>query len=420
MSAGGGDQGLVKLSSESPFQHEADAFLEAVDDTLAKMNLLVVAQGGDSPRAEELIKYDLEADLPMLDAQHRDHDRRVAERAKMQRQIEQNQRKAREFTLDDMTKIATLIFQSLEANAPLLRKSIREATDMWALHGLAGGRFDGPLAYKLLRARLKKAAGERTESDKKLYKMADALQLNHRLPDGCSGADYEKKAYAFIHKINPNLAQPYNTVDAANHVIELMPKGLNADGRRIKQEAMAGGYVHDLTRLASKCKEVVESEQKEASTAKPVLVAHEMGGVTHTDSQIERLSTLTGISLTTSASRGLGEFGAALGDKEIKWCENCPHRDGCFSNPSYDGEISASVWVNKEAMTKILARRKENSAKHGVQNKRFKNPSKAKIDAALAKKAERDEQRAKGRGGAKGAGLSTRRCSSRTARSLAR
>ena len=85
MSAGGGDQGLVKLSSESPFQHEADAFLEAVDDTLAKMNLLVVAQGGDSPRAEELIKYDLEADLPMLDAQHRDHDRRVAERAKMQR-----------------------------------------------------------------------------------------------------------------------------------------------------------------------------------------------------------------------------------------------------------------------------------------------------------------------------------------------
>ena len=53
MSAGGGDQGLVKLPNESPYQHEAEQYLEAVDDMLAKMNLLVVAQGGESPRAEE-------------------------------------------------------------------------------------------------------------------------------------------------------------------------------------------------------------------------------------------------------------------------------------------------------------------------------------------------------------------------------
>ena len=237
--------------------------MEAVDDYLARANLLSVVQGEEPLRVKALAQYDLDRDLPELLESHRDYEKRKAARAELRRKIEQNDRQAREYTLDDWTKIATTIFASLADNAPLLRKTIRDQTCLLKLKGIGGGRYDGPLAYKLLRAAVIVPPHDRTEADKNLYKLADRFQVDHRLPDGCSGAEFEAKAYAFIHRIMPNLPQAYTPSDAADRIITMLPKSLGADGRRIKAEAKAGGYLHDLSKVTSKCKEVVVSEQKE-------------------------------------------------------------------------------------------------------------------------------------------------------------
>ena len=110
MPADGNDPPLPVLPREAPLAHEARQFLRLVDNYLAARNLLTVAQGGDPPRCIMLIAHDLESDLPELPADHKDHERRKAERAKMQREIELNERKVQEYTFDDWTKIATAIF----------------------------------------------------------------------------------------------------------------------------------------------------------------------------------------------------------------------------------------------------------------------------------------------------------------------
>ena len=85
--------------------------------------------------------------------------------------------------------------------------------------GIEGGYYDGPLAWRLVKATLAKAV--RTEADKAYYRKAERIQTEHRLADGCTADEYAKKALSFILHINPNLAQPYNADDAAQYILDL-------------------------------------------------------------------------------------------------------------------------------------------------------------------------------------------------------
>ena len=91
------------------------------------------------------------------------------------------------------------------------------------------------------------------------------VQLTQLLADGCSASDYSKKALAFLVNINPNLPQPYESKDVATYLIQLMPKSLRESGRLIKTELIAAGRLEDHMYVISKCRELVQEEQKGSS-----------------------------------------------------------------------------------------------------------------------------------------------------------
>ena len=136
--------------------------------------------------------------------------------------------------------------------------------------GVVGGYFDGPRAYRIIMHKLEKTI--RTEQDKDFYRQAERLQRATHLPDGCPAADYHKKALSFIVHINPNLAQPYDSDDTTQYIINLMPKGMRDAGRLVKHELTLEGKLHDHLYVIQKCRALVQEEQKAPPTA-PSFVA---------------------------------------------------------------------------------------------------------------------------------------------------
>ena len=71
------------------------------------------------------------------------------------------------------------------------------------------------------------------------------------------------KAVAWIYKIRPHLAQPFTdeVEDAARYIINMMPKRLGADARRIEQQVEDQGKLGDLMYLSRELRKVVYKDQ---------------------------------------------------------------------------------------------------------------------------------------------------------------
>ena len=106
----------------------------------------------------------------------------------------------------------------------MFARELREACD-YARYGVPGGCFDRILAYRVAYQKL--FAAERTKADREFYIAAESLQasaLRGWVADGCKSDEFMLKAYAWIYKIRPHLAQAYSDQDAAKYLIDLMPK----------------------------------------------------------------------------------------------------------------------------------------------------------------------------------------------------
>ena len=129
--------------------------------------------------------------------------------------------------------------------------------------GIADGYFDGPRAWQIVTLRIEGEAG-RTESDKQFYLAALEMQKGNPLLDGCSSADFQKKAFAFVQYILPNLAQKHEPADAAEYILKLLPKELYEAGQRVKFATKLDGHFLDLKYLIRACSTEVFQKQRRA------------------------------------------------------------------------------------------------------------------------------------------------------------
>ena len=256
---------------EGCLQHAAAMYKEQVETRLAANHLLVVAQGGSPPAADCIIDVSL-SDVPLLPTTHRDYERRMETRIKIQNTNAQNAVKRYNLTMDAWTEIYTLFKTSTESAAPALSRELKELCDLSQTRKLSGGYFDGPRAYRLVMHRLSGGA-RRTHADKDFYRQAERIQLASPLADGCLASEYTKRALAFLVHIRPFLAQSYDDDDTTQYIIRLMPKSLREGGRRIEADLIREGKHHEFMTVIQRCRELVQEEQKAAPPATAVAPA---------------------------------------------------------------------------------------------------------------------------------------------------
>ena len=83
--------------------------------------------------------------------------------------------------------------------------------------------------------------GERTEYDKGFYITALQFQQNNRLANGCTASEFQKRAFAFVQYIMPNLPQKFEPHDAAEYILKMMPDELYEAGQRVKLSCCPDG-----------------------------------------------------------------------------------------------------------------------------------------------------------------------------------
>ena len=370
--------------------HVATTFRNAAEARLASRGLLAVAQGGMPPAAAQIINVDL-TELPELPVDHRDHNRRKETRIRTITANKANDVKRKQLIFDAWTEIYGLVYKSVEVSAPVLAQELKDHCDLATTSGMPGGYFDGPRAWAILLDRLS-SDGRRTEADKDFYRAAERVQRSAKLANGCLSADYSKKALAFLIHIKPNLPQSYDDDDTTQYLINLMPEALKEGGRRIKNELRAEGKYHDFMHVIKCCRELVQEEQKSNITT-PAFVVSEIDMAVH---DVRALSNTTGMFLSFGNASGLEDLagvGYAGTPGNRRWCKGCPHTNGCFEDPGYEGPLPINVHVNKERREGI-ERSKAANAKIPplVPLKLLKAPSAKSIEEFRKK---RDERRKK-------------------------
>ena len=310
-----------------------------------------------------------------------------------------NAQKRIQIELDAWTELYTDLKISTEVTAPVLSRELKMTCDLSA-SGYPGS-FDGPRAWRITRHHLQ--GRTRTEADKDYYRTAERLQRSSVLPDGCTAAEFSRKALAFLIHIRPNLPQAYDDDDTMAYIINLMPKGLRESGRRIKTELRQEGREHDFMHVIQRCHALVHEEQKTAAPA-PAFVVTDADALLH---NLANLSDTTGMVLTQSAGHGpagidLNTGLAGVGGSPARqWCKDCPHGDkGCFTAPDYEGPLPINVHLNKERVAGIKAAKAANAKESGIPLKPLKEPSRKDIDAFKKRRADRREA-AKARDAAK-------------------
>ena len=274
----------------------------------------------------------------------------------------------------------------------MFARELRESCD-YARYGTPGGYFDGTLAFRMTYAKL--FSGERTKSDREFYCAAEQLQRSSRLADGCKAEDFMAKAFAWIYRIRPHLAQAYTDQDAAEFLVDMVPKRLASDARRIRSECIREGTFLNLMHVARELEKVIFDDQsKPATTAAAVAVPADLQKY-----DVAALSHMCGMTLTNGAL-DKSDIGLAGDVGEGKWCDRCPHRPGvtCFLDPAYKGPFPVSVHLNAERKKALLKGKAENARKAGVKNERVANPTQAAIDEYNSR------QGGRGRGGGRGGG----------------
>ena len=362
---------------------------------LAKMKLLAVASG-QMPAAAAMIKdFDL-TKLPSLPHTHRDYTRREETRIKYQSQNEANNDKRNLITYEYWTDLYAIVKASTEKTAPVLSQEIEKACDLSlpANGGVQGGFFDGPRAWRMLKARL--SDSQRSEHDTDFYRTAERLQRQSLLPNGCTAEEYDKKALAFILNIKPNLAQGYSEADATQYLIDLMPKELREGGRRIKAALHAEGKYLDHMHVVRQCRGLVREEQKTAAP-QPAFMITDLD-VRFPDLAMMMVTTGMELAFAGGPDAAYLGYGGAQPGGTTKWCDGCPHgKDGtlvCFTDPHYVGPPPIAVYQNVERWKGLMLAKAANAKKHNVPNSTVKVPSREDIARYnKARKEKRDRAR---------------------------
>lgn len=125
-------------------------------------------------------------------------------------------------TMKAWTQIYSAIKECTAKTAPMLSREILDVCNL-SPRGATDGHFDGPRAWRIVVHRL---AGEaQTKSDKEYYRTAERLQREKHLSDNCSAEDYNRKALFYLVSIHPYLPYRGEIEDAAEFLIDLLPKG---------------------------------------------------------------------------------------------------------------------------------------------------------------------------------------------------
>ena len=274
ISGGTNKVALPDFPGEDVLSHEGLIWKRAAVTKLAPYELVVVAETGHPPALDEIVDASLD-DFPVLPLGHPQYERRMSERNKIAVQNASNYERRKRITLRAWTTLFESLRSACTAKAPLLAD---ELYDLCALdaRGISGGYFDGPRAWRIICFRIE-GEGERTETDKDFYSTALTIQKSTSLENGCTALAFQKKAFAFVQYIMPNLAQPYGDVDASEYILKLLPKELYEAGQRVKFSAKMAGRFTDHKYLIRLLYTEVFNKQK-ASPPQPTFVAFEQLG----------------------------------------------------------------------------------------------------------------------------------------------
>ena len=245
---------LLKHPGPHPMAHESRDWLRSSRARLGR--LLPVAERQNSPAAELIVDHDLGM-VPAFPIGHPYYDKRMELRMKLQRENAVFALKRFDLLMSDWTKIYLAVMECCEFSHPTLHEEIYEHCRLDA-RGVPGG-YDGPMAWSFVVLSL--TVTVRSKADKNYYDLCLKVQTDHRFPDHGLAINFLKKAQAFIVNINPNLSRPFTPADAGEHIIEMMPKCLAGDGRRLLDKLTADGTITDLTLVAKACEAVVFEDQ---------------------------------------------------------------------------------------------------------------------------------------------------------------
>ena len=252
---------LPAFPGERPLQHTGTAWKEIAESRLGAKHLLVVARGGIPPAAARIIDEPL---LPALPPGHRDAERRLETNTRTHTRNKQNAITRWFIIMNAWTMLYNAIAQCCEKTAPILFRTIFDSCNLEKTRGIVGGFFDGPRAWAIVLVWL--SGGRRTKSDKDYYRLAEKLQREHDLPDGCLESEYSKKALAWIIQIAPNHPLKYEAIDSGEWLIDMMPQSLGADKRRLKDMLTKDGRITNLREVMRLCSAIVFDAQSPAAT----------------------------------------------------------------------------------------------------------------------------------------------------------
>ena len=397
---------LPKFPGENPVLHEGVQFWEATQTRLATAGLAKAADGKIPDKAAALIDTDLN-EIPVLPIGHRDHERRNEVRLVERKKNAVNRRKRYEITMEQRTAVFSSLYESAEASGAARRclraNCARRATMRVTASTVATLMVHWPTAL-CTQSSFSRSARRATQADVDFYDTAKTLLKKSTLSDGCKASDFMAKAYAWIYKIRPHLAQTYDDEQAAEYLIALMPRRLGSDARRIFDKFEESGTLGNLMQLARELEKVVYKDQS-ATPPATALVQLDAGLAAQFDTLA--LSEMTGMAF---AAPGSGQTGGRVSRPSQrpsvkllfgvggKWCSDCGKHENCFFNPQWPGPLPVFIHESAERKKLILKGRADNAkgADPPVQCATLKAPSAEAIKAFK-------ERRKAGRGAGRGA-----------------
>ena len=388
--SGSGKIRLKDFPGEEPYRHAGKAWIEGAQSVLASHNLLTVANGKNHPDAIKIVDTP-ETDFLNVPADHHDYYRIHEAKMRARRQNLANTHTRFAINSKAWNEIYSAISLASEKNAPVFNRHLKELCDLQKIHNdpRFDGLYDGPLAWRLIKAKALPPADQRTKQDKEFYDTSRNLQKQNRLPDHCPASAYQKKALAFLVNINPYLAQPYAARDAAEYLMDLVPSILEPQLYMLKTTLLpkfASSSPPDLMDVIKECSKLVFESQKGSSTPNIATMS--------IDLPFDKVS--------LAATTGM-ELQSAFAMNGTKFCEQCDP-DGshkgkpCWSSPSFTGPLPVPVYCNRRRRAEIEQARAANAKKFGTSLAPLQSPTAERIKAYEARQRDKDKGKSKDKG----------------------
>ena len=235
-----------------PLSHVASRHRKKLDAALSAGGYYDVAHGRESARAQriQVIDLSLHPGMTALQVSALPPDRQYRyqiERAQLELTVNKAMQKKFDLIMAERTVVCEAIAASNDDSNPVLAKRIREDCNYTASMGIAGGYYDGPLAYQLQIKFL--IPDVRSEHDKNFYENAWKVHKEQgSLKDFCFASDFEALVDCFIELMQPYRASPLQAQEAMEHIINLMPSMYSTEKWMFKESAIKDGWYVDLVR----------------------------------------------------------------------------------------------------------------------------------------------------------------------------